>query len=156
MLSFATLSVFLGLVLLAATTGSIFKPGVWYAALDKPAWTPPNWMFPIVWAVLYIMIAVAGWYVWEAIKFGLLMWLWVAQLVLNTLWSYLFFGRNNMGLAFLDIVLLMGVIIGFIMLAIVIVPTAGFLFMPYLAWVMLAAALNFSIWQRNKPEARQL
>lgn len=147
--TYGVLFFFFGLVLLAALTGMMFRPGVWYASLNKPAWTPPNWMFPVVWTVLYVMIAIAGWLVWSAVGFGPLLWLWFAQLVLNMAWSWIFFGRKNMALGFVDILLLMMLIIAFIIISAIVVPLASLLFMPYLAWVMLAAALNFTIWRLN-------
>lgn len=149
--SVGVLALFFGLVILAALTGMIFRPGLWYAQLRKPSWTPANWVFPVVWSVLYIMIAIAGWLVWSAVGFGPLLWLWFAQLAVNMAWSWLFFGEKNIALGFFNIVVLLFLILAFVVLSAIVVPVAAFLFMPYLAWVMLAAALNFSIWRMNSP-----
>lgn len=147
--TYGVLLFFFGLVMMAALTGMMFRPGLWYASLRKPRWTPPNWVFPVVWTILYVLMAVAGWLVWTTVGFGPLLWLWLAQLVVNMAWSWIFFGQKNMALGFVDILLLMALIIAFIILSAIVVPLAAFLFMPYLAWVMLAAALNFSIWRMN-------
>lgn len=147
--TYGVLLFFFGLVMMAALTGMMFRPGLWYASLRKPRWTPPNWVFPVVWTILYVLMAVAGWLVWTTVGLGPLLWLWLAQLVVNMAWSWIFFGQKNMALGFVDILLLMALIIAFIILSAIVVPLAAFLFMPYLAWVMLAAALNFSIWRMN-------
>lgn len=133
--------------------GSRFVPGGWYAALDKPTWTPPGWIFGPVWTLLYIMMGVAAWLVWKrngfsAAKAALL--IFIGQLVLNGLWSWLFFGLHRPGLAFVDIIALwMMIILTIIAFWRQAVP-AGVLLLPYLAWVSFASALNFSIWHLNR------
>lgn len=97
-----TLAIIVLLVFATASSGAIFKPGDWYASLERPDWTPQNWVFPVVWTVLYIMIALAGWLVFSAGGFGLAMMIWGAQLVLNAAWSWLFFGMRRMDLALID------------------------------------------------------
>ena len=69
-------------------------PDAWYVALKKPTWNPPNWVFGPVWTVLYIMIAIAGWYAWRAEGLGRLVSVWAIGLILNGLWSFLFFGQR--------------------------------------------------------------
>ncbi|MEM9996710.1 MAG: TspO/MBR family protein [Bacteroidota bacterium] len=143
---------FIGVVALVATAGARFEPGAWYAALDKPAWTPPNWLFPVAWTVLYLLIAVAGWLVWREVGvagakgaftvYGV-------QLVLNAAWSWLFFGRHDMGLAFLDIAGLWLAIALTLLFFWSIKPLAGALLVPYLLWVTYAAALNLALWRMN-------
>src|SRR5579885_2785247 len=89
----------------AAVIGGMFRPDAWYARLEKPSWTPPNWLFAPVWTLLYIAIAVAGWLVWRirpAISAALLVW--VVQIVLNAMWTWLFFGLRRPAAAFVDIV----------------------------------------------------
>jgi len=140
------------LVTAAAATGGIFKPGEWYERLDKPGWTPPNWMFPVVWTMLYLMIGAAGWITWRLSGLGLATGLWLAQLVLNAGWSWLFFGRKRMDLAFIDVVAMWLAIAAFIVVAWPVSPTASLLFVPYLIWVTVAAALNKRVWDLN-PEA---
>ena len=130
------------LVTAAAATGGIYKPGDWYEGLNKPGWTPPNWAFPVVWLVLYLMIGAAGWITWRLSGFSLATGLWLAQLALNAAWSWLFFGRKRMDLAFLDVIAMWLAIAGFIVAAWPISPTASLLFVPYLVWVTIAATLN--------------
>ena len=146
-----SLLVFFAMVAAAALVGSQFGPGPWYAALQKPAWTPPNWLFAPVWIVLYIAIAVAGWSVWrsKAISVTKPILLWLLQLILNGLWSWLFFGLHRPDLAAIDIIALLVTICLFIVSAKNISAIAAWLFVPYALWVGFAAALNFSIWQLN-------
>jgi tryptophan-rich sensory protein len=146
------LPIFFGLVVLVAMSGVMFKPGDWYAQLAKPAWTPPDWSFGVVWSILYLMIAIAGWLVWETAGWSLAMGFWAAQLVLNGAWSWLFFGRRRMDQAFVDVVLLWAAILCFIVTAWPISTVAALLFLPYLVWVTIAAALNRTVWRMN-PEA---
>ncbi|WP_182421947.1 TspO/MBR family protein [Aureimonas sp. ME7] len=142
---------FLGFSLLVATSGVIFKPGSWYRGLRKPTWTPPNKAFPIVWSVLYVLIAISGWLVWRADGFwsGAAI-LFVSQMVLNFLWSALFFGLRRPAAAFADI-LALAVLVGWTAAVFSQIDVvAGLLFLPYLAWVFVAAALNWSVWQLNR------
>jgi len=144
------LFVFIALVGCAALAGAQFEPGSWYAQLAKPAWTPPNALFAPVWSVLYLAIAIAGWLVWRAARgFNAVLQIWGLQLVLNMLWSWLFFGLHRPLLALLDIVLLLLSIIAFIATARRRSVVASWLFVPYLAWVAFAAALNVAIVRLN-------
>jgi len=135
----------------AALIGAQFMPGEWYAVLAKPEWTPPDWIFAPVWSALYLCIAVAGWMTWRAGRgratTGLL--LWVVQLLLNTLWSWLFFGLHRPDLAMIDIALMLGCILAFIVVMWPVRRAAALLFVPYAAWVAYASALNFYIWRFN-------
>lgn len=133
----------------ASSTGAIFPPGAWYAALVKPEWTPPNWVFPLAWGVLYVIIALAGWLAWRVQGFGVSLKFWVAQLIFNAAWSYIMFGQHQIGLAMLDIVLLWLMTVGFIVTVWTSSRAAGLLFLPYLAWATFAGALNFAVWQLN-------
>ncbi len=148
-MSASTLSLagFLVLVVLAASTGALFSPGPWYAGLNKPSWTPPNWLFPIAWTVLYAMIAVAGWKVYEAEGFGPALMVWGASLLFNMAWSWIMFGQKEIGWALLDLVLLWLSIVAFIVLAWPLSQTAAYLFVPYFFWVSFAGALNFAVWR---------
>lgn len=148
-----SLIIIVAMVFCAAATGGIFKPGDWYEGLEKPSWTPPNWAFPVVWSILYIMIIAAGWIVWQRAGLGPVMVLWGLQLVLNGLWSALFFGARRMDIALVDVAALWLSIALFILLAWPISVTAVLLFVPYLVWVSAAAALNYSVFRLN-PEAR--
>ena len=145
-----SLVVFVALVALAASTGAMFEPGAWYEQLSKPSWNPPNAIFGPVWTVLYIGIAVAGWLVWRASgRMVIALQFWIAQLVLNWMWSFLFFGLHRPDLALVDIVLLLATIFAFIVTARRQSRVASWLFVPYAAWVSFATALNFTIWRLN-------
>jgi tryptophan-rich sensory protein len=142
----------LGVTFAAAWAGSRFMPGAWYAALAKPAWNPPNAIFAPVWSVLYGLMAVAAWLVWRRAGFsgaGAGLGLFAVQLILNALWSYLFFGRHQPGLAFGDIVVLWVAILSVVLLFWRVDRVAGALLLPYLAWVGFAAYLNFTLWRLN-------
>ncbi|NIW24452.1 MAG: hypothetical protein GWN29_07735 [Gammaproteobacteria bacterium] len=144
------LLVFLAITFGVAAFGAQFMPGPWYAALAKPAWTPPNWVFGPVWTVLYVMIAVSGWLVWRAQpRFGLALGLWSAQLGLNAIWSWLFFGLERPGLAAIDILVLLGTILATAYVFARISKTAALLLLPYALWVGFATALNIAIWMLN-------
>ena len=146
---YASLLVFLALVFGAAYFGMTYLPGPFYAALQKPTWTPPNEVFAPVWTVLYVMIAVAGWIAWRAQGFGPLLWLWLLQLVLNGAWSYLMFGEKQIVSALVDITALWLAIGAFVVVAWPVRRSAALLFVPYFLWVTFAAALNFEIWRLN-------
>lgn len=143
--------VFLAMVSAAALVGSQFGPSPWYVALQKPSWTPPGWIFAPVWTMLYVAIAVAGWSVWrsKAVSVTKPSLLWLLQLILNGLWSWLFFGLHRPDLALIDIIALIITIGWFIASARNISRIAAWLFVPYALWVGFATALNFSIWQLN-------
>ena len=144
-----SLPFFAVLVIAAATSGAFFMPGAWYESLSKPAWTPPNWAFPVAWTVLYIMIAFAGWLAWRARGFGPAIGIWGVGLLLNALWSYLMFGRHDIFAALLEVALLWLSIAAFIWAVWPLDARAAYLFAPYLLWVSFAAALNFAIGQMN-------
>ena len=135
-----------------AAVGGRFLPGEWYRALDKPAWTPPGWVFGPAWTLLYLSMGVAAWLVWRE-RLGqralLPLALFGAQLVLNGLWSWLFFGLRRPDLALADIVALWLAIAATIVAFWGVRPVAGALLLPYLAWVTFATALNADIWRRN-------
>jgi tryptophan-rich sensory protein len=145
------------LVLCFAATGiggAVTSPQIenWYATLAKPSWNPPNWVFGPVWSVLYFCMAIAAWLVWR--RNGLVgarepLALFAVQLALNTLWSCLFFGLHNPGLAFAEILLLWAAIAATMVTFWRRSVSAGILFMPYLAWVSFATVLNFTIWRMN-------
>ena len=136
-------------VIAAASFGAAFRPGDWYVALAKPAWTPPNWLFAPVWTTLYVMIAIAGWLAWRRMGAGPLFTVWSVALLLNAAWSWLFFSRHWIGAALLDITALWCAIVAFMVLAWHPARVASLLFAPYLLWVSFAAALNLRIWQLN-------
>jgi translocator protein len=140
---------------LAAAVGSLFTaPRIdnWYAALAKPSWTPPDWVFGPAWSLLFLLMAVAAWQVWRTVErrlavmplvfFGI-------QLLLNAAWSVLFFGMKSPGLALLEIVLLWLAIVATLVAFRRRSALAGWLLAPYLAWVSFAVALNLAIWNLN-------
>lgn len=149
MATYLPLGAFLVLVFIAATTGGLFQPGPWYASLAKPSWTPPNWLFPVAWTVLYTMIAVAGWKVWQAEGIRAALVVWGIGLAFNMAWSWIMFGRQEIGLALIDLILLWIAIVTFMLLAWPVSRTAVYLFVPYFFWVSFAGALNFAVWRLN-------
>lgn len=145
-----SLLTFAVLVTVTALSGSYFEPGEWYRGLIKPPWTPSDRVFPPVWTVLYAAIAIAGWRVWRAApRISLALLLWLMQLAFNAAWSWLFFGLHVPLLAFLDIVLLLLTVLGFILAAFRLSRIAAVLFVFYALWVAFAAALNYSLWKLN-------
>ncbi|GAA3894575.1 tryptophan-rich sensory protein [Halomonas cibimaris] len=153
LLSVTSLLVSLGLVIAAASSGARFRPDDWYRQLKKPAWTPPNLAFPIAWGVLYLLMALAAWRVFMAEPSawrtaGLVAY--ALQLAANAAWSWLFFGRRQILLGLADIALLLGLIVVTTALFSHVSALAGWLMAPYLLWVMLALALNASVWRRNR------
>ena len=141
-------------VMVAASTGAIFAPGPWYRSLDKPGWTPPDWAFPVVWTTLYIMIAAAGWLVYKAEGLGPAVMVWGLNLVFNAAWSWIMFGRRQIGLALADAVAMLLTIALFMVLAWPVAPLATWLFVPYAVWVAIAIALNYEVFRRNRHVAR--
>jgi translocator protein len=137
------------LVLFAAGSGGLYMPGPWYDALNKPWWTPPDWVFPVAWTILYTMIAAAGWFAWKAGGFGPAMLVWLVGLVLNGLWSYFMFGRQDIFSALIDVSGLWLTTAGFMLLAWPLDKRAVLLFAPYLVWVTFAALLNLAVWRMN-------
>ncbi|MFN4142710.1 TspO/MBR family protein [Aestuariivirga sp.] len=122
----------------------------WYRTLAKPSWTPPDWLFGPVWTLLYIMMAVAAWLVWKTRdRIGPAMALFAVQLALNLAWSFLFFGARSPGLAFIELVMLWVAVLLTMLAFFGRSTAAGLLFVPYLAWVSFAGALNFAIWTLN-------
>ncbi len=122
----------------------------WYATLAKPSWNPPNWIFAPVWTTLYVLMGVAAWLAWRNRGFrGRTAALFWSQLVLNALWSILFFGMENPGAAFVEVVLLWVLIAATVRDFARSSGIAAGLMAPYLAWVTFASALNFAIWRLN-------
>ena len=127
----------------------------WYPTLIKPSFNPPNWIFAPVWSLLYVMMGVAAGLVWDRIdtnKEGVkkALFFFAIQLILNALWSYLFFGLHNPMLAGLEIILLWLMIYETYVQFAKINAIAGYLFIPYLLWVSFASVLNGSIWWLNR------
>jgi len=143
------------ITLSAGFIGSFFTTSsitTWYAFINKPFFSPPNWLFAPVWTLLYILMGISAFLIWKKrdnlktkqalISYGI-------QLVLNTLWSIIFFGMHNPGLAFLEIIILWLFILITLIKFYKINKTAGLLFIPYLLWVSFASILNYAIWILN-------
>jgi benzodiazapine receptor len=144
-----SLAVFFALVLGGGLAiGYITAPGPWYAALEKPPFNPPNWLFGPVWAVLYVLIAIAGWRLYER-GAGLPLKLWCVQLALNFSWSPVFFSAHLVGVALLLILALLASVSTFIFCAWTLDRPAALLFVPYAAWIAFAAVLNGAIFLLN-------
>lgn len=127
----------------------------WYPTLIKPSFNPPNWIFAPVWSMLFVMMGVAAGLVWdrmenekEAVKKALIFF--AIQLVLNALWSFLFFGLKNPMLAGIEIIILWLMIYETYTKFVTIDKIAGYLLLPYLLWVSFASILNGSIWWLNR------
>lgn len=143
----------IALCFLAPAAGSPFQPGAWYAALDKPSWTPPGYLFGPVWTVLYVMMATAAWMVWNDSDPKVVRWpliLFAVQLGLNAAWTPLFFGLRRPDLAFVVLLALLVALTVTIALFRRVRVAAALLLMPYLAWCAFAAALNYRIWMMNQ------
>jgi len=147
----------------AGIIGSIFTiPSIpsWYATLVKPALNPPAWIFAPVWTTLFALMGVAVFLVWKEKEIAsspaaprkknkIALSIFVGQLVLNILWSIIFFGLHNPGLAFVNIIVLWFAIVGTIIVFYKISKLAAYLFIPYILWVSFAMYLNYAIWMLN-------
>jgi translocator protein len=155
--SLLSLALFLVASFSAAALGSLFTASsvrTWYPELQKPAGTPPPWLFGPVWTTLYILMALAGWQVWE--RAGgwkgarLALGLFFVQLVLNAFWSALFFGMRNPAAGLIEITVLWLAILATVVAFFPIWRLSAWLMMPYLLWVSYAVYLNFGIWRLNR------
>ena len=136
----------------AGATGGLFPPGPWYDRLNKPSWCPPNWLFPVAWTFLYVCMAAAGARAAVAPDNSIAVALWALQISLNGLWTPVFFGLQKLKMGFY-VLMALWVSVFVCMIALWQVDTlAGLLFFPYLGWVSVAGALNWSVIQLN-PDA---
>jgi tryptophan-rich sensory protein len=135
----------------AAALGALASAdaGEFYAALERPAWAPPGWLFAPVWTLLYALMGVAAWLAWRRAGFAVAHWLFLAQLAVNALWTWLFFAWRQGALAFVEILVLWALVAATAIAFRRIRPLAGLLLVPYLAWVTFAAALTYAVWRRN-------
>ncbi len=138
-----------GVVVAGLLLGYANRPDGWYAALNKPAFNPPNQVFAPVWLALYVCIGVAGARTWSRDPRSPAMAAWVAQMALNFLWSPVFFGIHRIGLALGIIVALLVAIAAFIALQWRTDRLAALLFVPYAAWISFATVLNGAIYRLN-------
>lgn len=147
---------FIAISQLAGIIGSVFTSSAiptWYASINKPVFNPPGWIFAPVWIILYTLMGIAAYLVYvkredfSLAKTALI--LFFVHLVFNALWSILFFGLNNPGLAFVEIIILWLMILALIIIFYRIDQRASYLLIPYLLWVSFASVLNFAIWRLN-------
>jgi len=127
----------------------------WYRQLNKPAFTPPNEAFPVVWTTLYALIAWSGWRIWSAApsrERNVALRSWLSQLASNAQWSKLFFGQHRPTLALADVIALEGSILSYMKAARRVDRAAANAFIPYAAWVAFAAVLNAEIVRLNPQE----
>jgi tryptophan-rich sensory protein len=139
---------------IAAAIGSAasIQAGPFYTQLVRPQWAPPPDVFGPVWTILYALMGIAAWLIWRIGGFRTArtaLTLFLVQLAVNALWSWLFFGWHLGAVAFADIVLLWAAIVATMIAFWRIRPLAGALLIPYLLWVSFAALLNYSVWQLN-------
>lgn len=124
----------------------------WYRTIIKPTWNPPNSVFGPVWTALYMMMAASAWLVWKPAGVraaALPLTLFGIQLVLNCIWSWIFFGMHQPGWALVEMVALWLAITATMITFFSRSRIAGWLLVPYLAWVSFACVLNFTIWRLN-------
>ena len=138
----------------AAAIGAVASADAagFYAQLERPPWAPPAWLFAPVWSVLYLMLGVSAWLVWRARGFArarFALSLFLAQLALNALWTWLFFAWRQGALAVGGILVLAVLIVATLASFWRVRPLAGALLLPYLLWVGFAAALSVSVWRAN-------
>ncbi len=143
---------FLFIAGIGAFLGSRYKPDAWSRHLRQPVWTPPDWAFAPVRAFLSLINAFAGWLVWwaNADTFSVPLIFWVAQVVLNACWSWLYFGRHAIFGALIIRLLLLVAVLLFVATAQLYSPAASWLFVPYALWVGFTMMLNATIWHLNE------
>lgn len=143
--------------LVVGFTSSFFTASgvsTWFQTIEKPSWNPPNWVFAPVWTSLYILMGISLFLIWknkfDQQKKRTALILFAFQLLLNFLWSFIFFGQHQIGWALADIVVLWLALLATIFAFAPLNRTAAWLLVPYISWVSFAALLNFSIWTLNK------
>jgi tryptophan-rich sensory protein len=150
-----TILIAIGLtIVLMGLNAATVKVGAWYDALNKPPWNPPKWAFGPAWTVILSLAAWAGVLAWNetnapedrvrlVVLFGV-------NLLLNGLWSQIFFNLRRPGWALVEIAFLLASILSLVLTFYAVSPLAGVLILPYLLWVMFASFLNFTIWRLNR------
>ncbi|MDF1503843.1 TspO/MBR family protein [Roseisolibacter sp. H3M3-2] len=138
----------------AAALGGVAsaRAGEFYLSLQRPAWAPPAWVFGPVWTALYILMAAAAVLVWRArVRRGTrrALVLYVAQLALNALWTWLFFAWRNGALAFAEVLVLLALVVATAVAFRRVRRTAALLLLPYIGWVAFASALTWAVWRAN-------
>jgi translocator protein len=142
----------LGIGVLGAFVTAGESSGDWYTNLNKPWYQPPSWLFSPVWTLLYILMGIAFYYVWKkplSRERNNAITIFLAQLLMNFLWSFIFFSLHSPGLALIDIVILWITILLTIFSFSKLSKTAAWLLVPYIVWVSFATVLNWDIWRMN-------
>ncbi|WP_298921914.1 TspO/MBR family protein [uncultured Roseobacter sp.] len=147
--------IFFAACLGAGATGGLFPPGAWYRGLNKPWFTPPDWVFPVTWITLYVCMSVAGARVALLEGSGVALAFWSLQIALNGLWTPVFFGLKNIRLGMGVVGLLWFAVLSCLLAMWQLDAVAGLLFVPYLIWVSIASALNAGVWKLNPEMARE-
>lgn len=150
----ASLALWILASFVAAAIGGLasINAGGFYMELARPQWAPPSWLFGPVWTFLYILMGTAAWLVWKNKGWrgsGPALWLFLVQLALNALWTWLFFAWRLGALAFAEITVLLILILRTILEFGKVSRPAAWLLVPYLLWVSFATALTFSLWRGN-------
>ena len=144
---------YLAICAVPATAGLLFKPGVWYRDLDKPAWTPPDRLFPVIWAVLYVLMSLAASRVAAQPESAFALGLWSLQIAISTLWSAVFFGLHRIRAGAVIIAALWAAVLATTLAFFAHDTAAAIMMVPYLGWGTFALALNVSVMRRN-PQAK--
>ena len=138
----------------AGATGSLFPPDDWYRKeLVRPSWTPPDWLFPVAWSTLYLLMSAAPAIAASEPGAQYALALWSVQIAFNGLWSPVFFGLKRIRAALLVVALLWVAVAATAVALFLVMPLAGLLFVPYLAWVSVAASLNYAVLRLNPAAA---
>ena len=136
----------------AAATGALFPTGQWYKQLNKPTWVPSDWAFPVAWTSIYLLISFAGARVAVLEGNGYAMAFWALQIAFNTLWTPVFFGLRHLKASIPIMACLWLAVLGATITHFQMDTWAGLAFVPYLVWVTVAAALNYSVMRLNPDE----
>jgi translocator protein len=135
------------------TVATLSQIPTWYAALAKPVWAPPNWLFGPVWTTLYVLIGIALFLVWregtDRRDVRIALGIFAVQLILNILWSVIFFGYHSLLGGFIVIIILWIAILANIIAFYFISKPAGLLLIPYIVWVSIASYLNYAVYVLN-------
>ena len=149
-MDFLTFMIFFIACSVAASTGRLFPTGGWYTSLKKPIWNPPDWLFPIAWSILYIIIAYVGMRISKSANENPhALALWVLQISFNTIWTPVFFGLQKIRLAMVFMLGLWGTVLAMVISYWYIDELAATLLIPYFLWISFAAVLNYRIMKLN-------
>lgn len=147
--------IFLAATFAAGATGAMFPTGEWYKQLNKPTWVPPNWLFPIAWTSIYLLMSFAGARVAVLEGSAYAMAFWAMQIAFNALWTPIFFGLRNLKGSLPVMAGLWVSVLGCLVTHFMLDPLAGLAFVPYMVWVTVAASLNIAMVRLN-PDQKPL